>query len=113
MLEALGHVARTLGIVLFIIAALGQFASQLALWHFVSRIKDVSNRLGGDPPAGGTWGLDSEPKFWDYVRTQCHKPGTEELQQLVRKADVLLLIRAVTLVAAIAIFVAAVIMNWH
>jgi len=110
--EALGQVARVLAIVLFLLAVAGQFASQLALWHLIDKIQGLSKGLGGDPPRAGFW-TDMEPKFWDYVRKQCQKPGTEELRELVRKADVLLMMRAVTLVAAIAGCVVAVVLHWH
>jgi len=87
--------AIVLAMVLLVVAALGQLGSQLALWYLVGRIRALSRGLGGNPPR--VWPTESE--FWDYVRKQCQKPGTEELRELMHTADLLLAIRGVTFLA--------------
>ena len=77
----------------------------LALWvsaivqvHLTDKVRKISRKLGGDPPRAWFW----SEKFWDYVWAQCRKPGMEGLRPLVRKADVVLTVRAVLIVTAIA-----------
>ncbi len=92
---------------LVIVGCVALWLALLVTWviqaHLTGKVQRLSRKLGGDPPR--LWfssGDIPRPKFWEYVRAQCRKPGTEELRALVRKADVVLTVRAVLIITTIA-----------
>lgn len=100
-MDLVATVARVVFIVLAVVAGVGYVVAELALWHVAGRLRTMSEELGGKPPRRSVlWALFwrepvPEPEFWDYIRAQCWKPGTEKLRDTMRTAEVLLTIRAV------------------
>jgi hypothetical protein len=113
VLEIVRQIAIGLGCVSCVIA----FASAVVLWRLAGRIQALSRKLGGDPPRVWPWPppfrfFGSEPGFWDYVGSQCRKPGTEELRELVQEAKVVVTIETVASVGVLAVLVMAAVFQW-
>ena len=116
-MESLPVVAQVALIALVAGAGLGNVVSHLALWHLGGKLSKISAELGGKPPCHSAFGAFfwrervPEPSFWDYIRSQCRRPGREKLRDTMRRAEVFLVIRAASV--ALILLCAAVLVIMH
>jgi hypothetical protein len=87
-------------------------ACEFVLMDLGNKAGDLCRERGGDPPRYSIWcgpwsfALGPGPDFWDYVRQQCRKGGAERLREMMKRAERLLVIRAIGLLAALCGFAA-------
>ena len=90
---------KTAATVAAVAALLTYNAAELVLAFVAEKVAAASRELGGAPPRHRPlWSAWTPgPSFWDYVRPQCTRAGSEKLRAAMRAAEFLLTLRLVSL----------------